>query len=185
MRSRRWIFIYILVSPVFCWGQRLQSPPLPYKVCQFERIHVAETDSVRRQMVTDSLARLLPGRWQLVEMDAGDCFVAAHAPDRYTEMVLTDQGKGTVHQGGKLLTTFQLSHHFYWGQLRFIMEETRDPAYFDFFPSSVDKRAGRYYKPDSPYEHVYKNTILVCKETLVMYGPRTGLSFVFKRLPSP
>lgn len=184
MRSWWWVAVCLVIISVSCWGQRLQSPPLPYEVCQFEDIRVSETDSARRQVITDSIARLLPGRWQLVEMGAGACFVAAHAPDEYTEMILTDKGEGTVYQGGGLLTTFQLSLQFYWGKLRFIMEETREPAYFRFVPSALDSRAGRYYRPNSPYAHVYKNTILICEETLVMYGPRTGLSFVFKRLPT-
>ena len=176
--------ISLLLVPFFSWGQTLKIAPLPYRVCEFKPVYVVEKDSLRRQVVLDSIAVLLPGRWQLVEAGAGACFTPPYAPDQYTEMILDGQGYGVVYQGGKLLTSFQLRLSFYQGLVHFIMEETRNPAYFKFFPSSLDNKAGLRYRPTIPFAYAYKNNLQVCEETLHLYGPRTGLSFVFKRLPT-
>lgn len=176
--------IYLIGLPVLSWGQKLRLAPLPYKICPYEPLFVRETDSLRKRAILDSISILVPGRWQLVEAGAGACFTPPYAPDEYTEMILDSHGHGVVYQGDKLLTTFQLQLGFYWNGVRFLMDETRNPSFFQFFPSSLDKRAGRYYRPNNPYAHVYRNSLRVCEETLYMYGPRTGLSFVFKRLPA-
>lgn len=177
-----WKLVILLLVPFYSGGQTLRLSSLPYRICGFKPVYVAEKDSLRKQIVLDSISVLLPGRWQLVEAGAGACFTLPYAPDQYTEMILDGQGYGVVYQGGKLLTSFQLQLSFYQGLVHFIMEETRKPAYFQFFPSSLDKKAGLRYRSTTPFAYAYKNRIQVCEETLHLYGPRTGLNFVFKRL---
>lgn len=185
MVLRFWLLMAVLIFLARNgWGQATSWPvPLPYKVCTPERIWVAEKDSVRQRSVLDSLSTLLAGRWLLVEEGAGDCFVPAHAPIHHTEMVLTKQGEGIAYVSGKQETAFQLLLSFYWGNAHFVMNEQRSKPYFRFFPSAQDKNAGRYYRPQSDPAYAYRNSLKVCEETLWLYGPRTGLSYVFRRLP--
>ena len=163
-------------------GQPLmRSAPLAYQPCQPEPLVVEEQDSVRQRAVLDSISILFSGRWELAEEGAGDCFVAAHAPTQYTEMILTRQGQGVVYVAGKQITTFRLLLTFYWGSPRFAMNETSPKPYFDFLPPYKSRRKHPY---DPTFEGRYVNLLRVCAETLRMTGPRTGLSYVFRRLPA-
>lgn len=185
MTLRFWFLMAVVMGISDCsWGQTTSWPtPLPYKICKLERIWVADKDTIRQRAVLDSLSTLLAGRWLLVEEGAGGCFVPAHAPIRHTEMDVNKQGEGIAYVAGKQETAFQLLLSFYWGNARFVMNEQRSKPYFGFFPSAQDKNAGRYYRPKTDPAYAYRNILKVCEETLVLYGPRTGLSYVFRRLP--
>ncbi|RZK77977.1 MAG: hypothetical protein EOO85_07475 [Pedobacter sp.] len=189
MRYWSWqVVIYLMAIPIFSRGQALKLAPLPYKVCEFNPLYVPEKDSLRKQVILDSISVLLAGRWQLVLAGGGACFAPPYAPDEYIEMLLDSQGHGLVYQQDKLLTTFRLRLTFYWTGIRFLMDETRSPTYFDFFPTTFDKTSGWYERftrrkdPHNPYATLYRNSLRVCEETLYMSGPRTGTSYVFKRL---
>ena len=165
------------------WSQPLmRNPPLPYKDCKPERLFVSEKDSVRQRTVLDSIAVLFAGSWQLAEEEAGACFVAAHAPAQNTEMVLNQKGQGLVFVEGRQVTSFQLLLSFYWGNAHFVMNETIAKPYFDFLPPHKSRNKRNY---DPKFEGAYPNIVRVCEETLIMTGPRTGLCYVFRRLPPP
>ena len=173
--------LLLLLQPYFSWSQVLKrDPPLPYKDCDPPSLFIAETDSIRQRAVIDSTVPLVAGHWQLVEEEAGACFVAAHAPAQHTEVTIDRQGQGITYINGQPVNKFQLLFSFYYGRVHFVMNQTSGQPYFDFLPP-YKSRNKRHYNPK--FEGAYRNVLRVCEETLIMTGPRTGLSYVFRRVP--
>ena len=121
---------------------------------------------------------MLIGRWELAEEGAGACFVAAHAPAQATQIRINQQGQGLILVAGSQVARFQLQLSFYWSNVHFVMTQDDNANYFKFFPLK-DRMPDR----EENYTNYYPNIVRVCEETLILYGPRTGLSYVFRRIP--
>ncbi|MBO0936479.1 hypothetical protein J2I47_07985 [Fibrella sp. HMF5335] len=171
--------ILLLFMPIYSWGQpNERSAPLTYEECNPERFaYVPPNDTVRQRAIIDSTTKMLVGRWELAEEGAGACFVAAHAPAQATQIRINQQGQGLLLVAGSQVARFQLQLSFYWSNVHFVMNQDDNANYFEFFP----QKNGPSDAEGNLTNH-YPNILRVCEATLILYGPRTGLSYVFRRI---
>lgn len=176
----RRLALLLLFLPIYSWGQPYdRAAPLTYKECNPERFaYVSPKDTVRQRAILDSTTKLLIGRWELAEEGAGACFVVAHAPAQATQITINQQGQGLILVAASQVARFRLRLSFYWSYVHFVMTQDDNTNYFKFFPpkNGTPDREGNY-------TNHYPNIVRVCEETLILYGPRTGLSYVFRRIP--
>lgn len=181
--TMRQLALLLLFVPIYGWGQPTgTSAPQPHEGCRPGLfINVQHEDTVKQCAIIDSITKLMVGRWELVEEGAGDCFVPAHAPARMTQITINQQGEGLLFIAGSRGVWFQLLLSYYYANVHFAMVQNGYSGYsnyFEFFPPN--KRPKRKGIPDRT--GYYPNILRVCEETLIMYGPRTGLSYVFRRM---
>ena len=181
----RQLTLLLLLITVHSWGQSIgQSAPLYYKDCSPERLtHVPQEDTVRQCAIIDSVSKLMAGRWELAEEGAGACVVSAHAPAHTTHIILNQQGEGKLLVNGSPEARFQLLLSYYWSNVHFAMVQNGFTNYFRFLPPlppNYRKRPRPEGVPDMA--GYYRNVLRVCEETLVLSGPVTGLSYVFRRV---
>ena len=138
-----------------------------------QRVVVPEFDSTRRQLVLDSVNRLLIGRWQLIEI--GRSSLTMPTPEQSIEISVDAQGHAIVYRQGVPKIDFILFASSTITFLRCGINET-GRTYFRLLKNS---RGG-----DIPNVRIYyPNGLRVCEEFLEIWAPTSaGPYYIFKRL---
>lgn len=99
-------------------------PPLSYI-----NMDTAPKDSSLLKSSVDSIARLMTGRWELLEISGG--WGPYHPPARATEMVINQQREGDIYENGVWSAHFKLLLTRRWNSIRFKINEPGTP-FFNF-----------------------------------------------------
>ena len=135
------------------------------------------TDSTRRQVVLDSVNRLLVGQWQLIDIGTKTYNVMPTPEDSIT-LSVDGQGKSVVYEKGKQVIDFQLAAGINFNNLRCVISEA-GRAYFHLRASRKSK--GEDELSQQPV--IYPNGLRVCEDYLEIYAfTSAGPSYIFKRL---
>jgi hypothetical protein len=134
-------------------------------------------DSTRRQVVLDSVNRLLVGQWALIDIGTRT-YTVMPAPEDSIKMSIDGKGNSTVHVQGKRIVDFQLAAGINYGHLRCVISEG-GRVYFHLRPSLVSNGEGGEAKGKA----LYANGLRVCDDYLELYAfTSSGPSYIFKRL---
>ncbi|AUD04123.1 hypothetical protein [Spirosoma pollinicola] len=137
------------------------------------------TDSTRRQVVLDSVNRLLVGQWQLIDI-GNKTYKVMPTPEDSITLSVDGQGKSVVYEKGKQLIDFQLASGINFNNLRCVISEA-GRAYFHLRASRPSKGEEEL----SQQQVFYPNGLRVCEDYLELYAyTSAGPYYVFKRLTS-
>ena len=146
-------------NPIWNWEN---SPRLPV---------IYPDDSVAIRASVDSLTPLVAGRWALIEIENG--WGPNHVPARAVELVLDQDGHGTIYENGVWSAVFTLKLTRLWGLILFSIDEPGKP----FFNFQFTKRS----RGD-----VHRGHIRFDKQRLIISnGYADGTAYAFRRMPDP
>lgn len=131
-------------------------PPLP---------NLPLSDSVARRATVDSIATLLVGRWEMVEISSG--WGPNHVPARSVEITINSQQQGSVNENGNEVSRFQLTLSRRWNYIQCKIEQ--QGASIFHFVSSSRGLLGRIYACD--------------QKLIISDGRADGTAFAFLRIP--
>lgn len=158
--------ITLIGIPFLSWGQTgVLSEKTIWDWCS-PLTYIAPKDSLLLQASVDSIAHLMVGRWELLEIAGG--WGPNHPPARVTELVLNQQRQGEIYENGIQSARFDLFLTRQLNTIRFKINEPGKP-YFNF-RFSQRSTGGLIY---------------VCDQKLfISDGRGDGMAYTFRRIPT-
>ncbi len=165
MRRQLAVLLMLLVLANFSWGQAgVLTQKAIWDLCP-PLAYVATKDSSLLESSVDSIARLMAGRWELLEVSGG--WGPNHPPARATEMVLNQLSQGEIYENGVWSAHFELTMTRRWRTIRFKINEPGKPFFnFGFSQKSLG------------------GTVRVCDQKLIISDAMgDGIAYAFRRIP--
>lgn len=178
MNTKLWLIILIIGSTKTL-SQPLSLNQTHKEYCSKEKrlSYIDPMDSIRHQVVLDSVNRLLVGRWQLADISVRINKMIP-TPEDSIEISVDEQGNSIVYAQGNKIIDFQLAAGIYHSDLRCVISEA-GRAYFHLRPSHISDGQ----KGESKGQAISGNSLRVCEAYLELYVfSRAGPSYVFRRL---
>ena len=171
------LFLLLLSLPYRVWSQSLFTTEFKRYCPDQKPVYIPPSDTLRRQVILDSINTLLIGKWQLIQTEDGG-WSSPRTRKQLIEMTIDEQGHTTIYQEHKQVINFQLAAGLNFGYTRCVIDEPgRD--YFKLRSPIKSSRQGRFPKG----EFSYPNGLRVCDEALVIYAfTSAGPTYIFKRL---
>lgn len=139
-------------------------PRLPYK---------NHTDSVAMHTSADSVAMLMAGRWELVEISNG--WGTNSPPACATELVVNDRKQVKIYLDGVLSDDFTLIITRQWSMIQFRTMESDKPFFDMKFPLRSSKHGTRYQT----------GLIRVCEQKMIISDSMAdGFAYAFRKIPA-
>lgn len=128
--------------------------------------YIPVKDSVDKQRSIDSIAILMVGRWELIEIASG--WGHYYKPIKKTELILTQNGEGTVYENSDLVSKIKLN-----------LKDRKSSILFDY-----DEEGQSTFKlGHSVKSHKKYGTLQVCEEKLFLgSGMADGIRYAFRRI---
>lgn len=166
-----------MIGPTFVKGQSVSSKHENTCGRNSPVIFPLHLDSVRRQVIVDSVNQLLIGRWQLTAVSQR-AFTEMPTPEQQIEMLIDKKGYTTIYRQGKPILQCRFAANVTFYRLRCEADHAAR-AYFHLREPVLSE--GKYDVPLGQYMH--PNRLGICKDTLVFSSPTSiGPIYSFKRL---